>query len=109
MTTPAQPAPTGPKITMREGLEPLFTNLARIAHSPTEYVIDFGHMLPGETTANINARVVMTPFSAKLLLRALGENLARYEATFGEIKVPVNNTLADNLFRNLQPPEAPKE
>ena len=40
---------------MREGLEPLFTNLARIAHSPTEYVIDFGHMLPGETTANINA------------------------------------------------------
>jgi hypothetical protein len=51
-------------------MEPLFTNLARISHSPTEYVIDFGHMLPGETTANINARVVMTPFSAKLLLRA---------------------------------------
>jgi hypothetical protein len=108
MTTPAQPAPTGPKITMREGMEPLFTNLARIAHSPTEYVIDFGHMLPGETTANINARVVMTPFSAKLLLRALSENLARYEAIFGEIKIP-GNSLADTLFRNLPPPEPPKE
>ena len=111
MTTPAQPAsppPAGPKIHLREGMEPLFTNLARISHSPTEYVIDFGHMLPGETTANINARVVMTPFSAKLLLRALTENLSRYEAAFGEIKVP-GNSLADNLFRNLQPPEPPKE
>lgn len=112
MTTPAQPpatpAPAGPKITIREGMEPLFTNLARISHSPTEYVIDFGHMLPGETTAIINARVVMTPFSAKLLLRALTENLARYEAAFGEIKVP-GNSLADTLFRNLQPPEPPKE
>ena len=86
----------------------MFTNLARISHSPTEYVIDFGHMLPGEATANINTRVVMTPFSAKLLLRALTENLSRYEAAFGEIKVP-GNSLADNLFRNLQPPEPPKE
>lgn len=89
-------------------MEPQFTNLARISHSPTEYVIDFGHMLPGESTAIVNARVVMTPFSAKLLLRALTENISRYEAAFGEIKVP-GNSLADNLFRNLQPPEPPKE
>lgn len=112
MTTPAQPAPvpppSGPKIKLREGMEPQFTNLARISHSPTEYVIDFGHMLPGESTAIVNARVVMTPFSAKLLLRALTENISRYEAAFGEIKVP-GNSLADNLFRNLQPPEPPKE
>jgi hypothetical protein len=107
MTTPA-PQPAGPKIKVKDGLEPAFTNLARITHSPTEFVIDFGHLIPNEPTANINARVVMTPFSAKLLLRALGENLARYEAAFGEIKVP-GNSLADNLFRNLQPPEPPKE
>jgi hypothetical protein len=50
----------------------------------------------------------MTPLSAKLLQRALAENLARYEAAFGEIKVP-GNTLADTLFRNLHPPEPPKE
>ncbi|HUE99893.1 MAG TPA: DUF3467 domain-containing protein [Anaerolineales bacterium] len=111
MTTPAQPAPTpppGPKIHLREGMEPLFTNLARITHSPTEYIIDFGRMFPGETMATINARMVMTPFSAKLLMRALAENLARYETAFGEIKVP-GNSLADNLFRNLQPPEPTKE
>ncbi|MBK9005910.1 MAG: hypothetical protein CNIPEHKO_01964 [Anaerolineales bacterium] len=103
----AQPA--GPKLKVKDGLEPAYANLARISHSPTEFVIDFGHMIPGEPTANINARVVMTPLSAKLLLRALNENLARYEAAFGEVKIPSGNTLADNLFRNLHPPEPPKE
>ena len=52
----------------------------------------------------------MTPLSAKLLLRALTENIARYEAAYGEIHVPVNSTLADNLFRPFQqPPDPPKE
>jgi len=49
----------------------------------------------------------MSPLSAKLLLRALTENLARYEANLGEITVPSN--LAENLFRPFQPPEPPKE
>jgi len=103
MTTPA-PQPPGPKINIREGTEPVYANLARISHSPTEFIIDFGHMLPGETAANINSRIVMTPFSAKLLLRAITENLARYEAAFGVINVPSNNSLAENLFR--PPPSA---
>jgi hypothetical protein len=52
----------------------------------------------------------MTPLSAKLLLRALKENLARYEAALGEINVPNANTLADNLFKPFQPPpDPPKE
>ncbi len=51
----------------------------------------------------------MSPLSAKLLLRALTENLARYEAAFGEINVPVNTSLAEHLFRPHQPPEPPKD
>jgi hypothetical protein len=52
----------------------------------------------------------MTPLSAKLLVRALTENIARYEAAFGAINVPVNSTLAENLFKPFQPPnEPPKE
>lgn len=108
MNAPANP-PTGPKINIREGMEPVYANLARISHSPTEFIIDFGHMLPGEATANINSRIVMTPFSAKLLLRAITENLARYETSFGVINVPSNNSLAENLFRPFHPPEPPKE
>ena len=109
MTTPTQPTPPGPKMNIPEGMEPAYTNLARISHSPADIVIDFAHLLPGEATANISARVVMSPLSAKLLLRALTENLARYEAAFGEINLPSNNTLAENLFRNFHQPEPPKE
>lgn len=91
------------------GLEPIYTNLARISHSPADIVIDFAQILPGETRASVRARILMTPLSAKLLLRALKENLARYEAALGEINVPNSATLADNLFGRIQPPEPPKE
>lgn len=103
------PQPPGPKIIVPEGMEPAYANLARISHSPADIVIDFAHILPGETTANIRSRVVMTPLSAKLLLRALNENIARYEAAFGEISVPSNSSLAESLFRPHHPPEPPKE
>jgi hypothetical protein len=107
MTTPSQ-AP-GPKINVPEGMEPAYANLARISHSPADIVIDFAHILPGETSANIRSRVVMTPLSAKLLLRALTENIARYEAAFGEIVVPSNSSLAESLFRPHPPTDPPKE
>ena len=107
MTNPAQP--TGPKINVPEGMEPSYANLARISHSPADIVIDFAHILPGETSANIRSRVVMTPLSAKLLLHALTENIARYEAAFGEISMPSNSSLAENLFRPTHQPEPPKE
>jgi len=112
MTTPPQipPKPAGPILELPTDLDLVYANLARIAHSPADIVLDFAHLLPGEPRAKIRSRVVMTPLSAKLLVRALTENIARYETAFGEIVVPTNNTLADNLFRPFQqPPEPPKE
>jgi hypothetical protein len=86
-------------------LQPVYANLVRIAHSPADMVFDFAHLLPGESRARIGARILMSPLSAKLLYKALGENLARYEAAFGEIKVPsASSTLADQLFKPLQQP-----
>ena len=108
MTTPPKP-PTGPTLELPIGLETVYANLARIAHSPADIVIDFAHLVPGDTRAIIRSRVVMSPLSAKLLLRALTENLARYEAAFGAINVPTNSTLADNLFKPFQPPEPTAE
>ncbi len=105
MTTPQKPS--GPSLEIPSGLDPIYANLARISHSPADLVIDFARLLPGENQAKVNARVLMSPLSAKLLLRALTENLARYEAAFGEIVVPGNSTLADSLFRQ-HPPEPPK-
>ncbi len=112
MTTPQiPPKPAGPTLELPPDLKIVYANLARIAHSPSDIVIDFAHLLPGEPRAKIGSRVVMTPLSAKLLVRALTENIARYEAAFGEINLPTNSTLADNLFKPFQgpTPEPPKE
>src|SRR5512147_1997710 len=108
--TQIPPKPTGPVLELPADLELVYANLARIAHSPADIVLDFAHLLPGEPRAKIRSRVVMTPLSAKLLVRALTENIARYESAFGEITLPSNSTLADNLFRPFQqPPEPPKD
>lgn len=108
MTTPKN-QPAGPKLENPEGLSTVYSNLARIAHSPADIVIDFAQLLPGEKSATVKARVLMTPLSAKLLLRALADNISRYEAAFGEIHVPGNTTLAESLFRPPHAPESPKE
>jgi hypothetical protein len=84
-------------------IRPAYANLARIAHSPADIVIDFAHLMPGETKARITSRVLMSPLSAKLLLRALSENITRYETAFGEIIIP-SATLADALFKPFQQP-----
>jgi hypothetical protein len=111
MTNPQTPPKSaGPVLEFPADLETVYANLARIAHSPADIVLDFAHLLPGEARAKIRSRVVMTPLSAKLLVKALAENLARYEAAFGEINMPASNSLAENLFRPFQqPPEPPKE
>jgi hypothetical protein len=83
-----------------------YVNIVRIAHSATELVFDFAHILPGVNPARIQSRVVMTPLAAKLFARALQENLHRYESTFGEISIPSGGALADQLFR---PPAGPEE
>ncbi len=109
MAAPSAPRPPTLNMEAPNDLQPLYANLVRIAHSPADLVLDFAHLLPGETTATIKARILMSPLSAKLLYRALGDNLARYEAAFGEITVPGNSSLAEHLFRPFQPPEPPKE
>ena len=106
MANTPRPVPTS--LEVPPGLETMYANLARISHSPADIVMDFAHALPGENRAVIKARVLMSPLSAKLFYRALGENLARYEAAFGEINVPAgNSSLAEHLFRPHQPPEIP--
>ena len=100
--------PPSPSLEIPSGLDIVYANLARISHSPADIVLDFAHILPGETKATVKARVLMSPLSAKLLMGALAENLSRYESAFGEINVPTNSTLAENLFRPHQPPEPPK-
>jgi hypothetical protein len=103
---PNPPAP--PAMEAPADLQTLYANLVRISHTPSELVFEFAHLMPGPSPATICARIAMSPLGAKLFQRALAENLARYEASFGEVKVPGESTLADFLFRPPSPPEKPK-
>ncbi|HEX9649505.1 MAG TPA: DUF3467 domain-containing protein [Cyclobacteriaceae bacterium] len=66
--------------------EGIYANLAMIAHSNSEFVIDFIRLMPGVPKAKVKSRIVITPEHAKRLLHALGENISKYEDTFGPIK-----------------------
>ena len=105
MTDEKQAKPGMPPIRLPEGLQSKYSNMARISHTPSELVIDFAAMFPG-TSPEVVARILMSPMGAKMFLQALTENMARYEANFGPVQIPVSNPdLASNLFRNIHPPD----
>ena len=64
-----------------------YVNFANIIHSPSEFVIDLGRVVPGRTDVKIYSRVIMTPLHAKQLLQALGQNIGLFEQKFGEIRI----------------------
>jgi hypothetical protein len=107
--TPNPPGPPPLPFEFPPDLKLEYTNLVRIAHSAAELVFDFALLLPGMTSATVSSRIVMSTLSAKLFYRALGENLAKYEATFGEIHIPGEMTLAEHLFRPPTSPEQPPQ
>jgi hypothetical protein len=88
-----------PGIIIPPDLEAVYANLARITHSPSEFIFDFAQMLPGMKAPRFKSRVLLSPLSAKLIYKALGDNLAKYETSFGEIKLPGSTSLADHLFQ----------
>jgi hypothetical protein len=67
--------------------EGIYSNFVLIAHSPSEFILDFARMLPGLPKAKVFARIVMTPQHAKLLFNALEENIKKYEDRFGKVKL----------------------
>ncbi len=121
MTTPPdpkQPSPTPqpfPPLEVPPDVDANYSNLVRISHSVAEIVLDFARILPyqgsmpGQGAPRVTARILMSPIGAKLFYKALGDNLARYEATFGAITLPGDSSLATDLFKQIHPPEPPKE
>ena len=105
-----KPQPPAFQIEIPPDLQMAYANLARIAHAPAEFVLDFARLLPGDGKAIVTARVVMSPVALKLFAQALNENLSRYEASFGPVQLPTPGaSLADTLFKPHHPPEPPTE
>ena len=64
-----------------------YANLAVITHSSSEFIVDFVRVMPGMPKASVKSRIVLAPEHAKRLLRALEENIGKYERTFGSIRL----------------------
>lgn len=65
----------------------IYSNFAVIAHSSSEFVLDFIRLMPGSEKGQVKSRVILAPEQAKRLLISLQENIKRYETTFGDIKI----------------------
>ena len=97
--TSKSPKTTPQKVTIDvpKDLAAVYGNVAFISHTPAEIILDFAQVLPRMPRGKILSRVIMSPMHAKLLLRALTQNIANYERQYGEIRLPTN--LADQFFR----------
>jgi len=69
----------------------IYANFAIIAHSNSEVILDFARNLPGLAKAKVHARIILTAANAKALHRALGDNLAKFEAQYGPINLGAPN------------------
>ena len=76
--------------------EGIYSNLAIISHSNSEFVIDFIRLMPNLPKAKVKSRIVLTPQHAKRLMFALGDNIKKYENQFGEVQ-------DENDFQTLPP------
>ncbi len=66
--------------------EGTYSNLAIINHSVSEFIVDFISVMPGQPKAKVKSRIILTPQHAKRLVKALAENVKRFEKNHGEIK-----------------------
>lgn len=99
-----QPPNRQMRLEIPANLSATYANAAIVSQTTSEIVLDFLQVMPNDPRARVQTRVVMTPTNAKLFLKALETNLARYEEKHGEIVVPPQpGSLADQLFGTIKP------
>ena len=69
-----------------EMAEGTYANLAIITHSHAEFVLDFVNIMPGAPKSKVKSRIIMTPFHAKRLMKAINDNIAKFEQSHGSIQ-----------------------
>lgn len=71
-----------------EVAEGVYSNLAIISHSHSEFIVDFIRLVPNVPKAKVKSRIILTPQHAKRLMKALQDNVKRYETQYGVIEDP---------------------
>ena len=74
-----------------------YSNLVIIAHSSSEFIIDFAAVMPAVPKAKVKSRIILTPEHAKRLLISLQENIVRYESVHGQIVIPSPQRASDDF------------
>ncbi len=77
--------------------EGIYSNLAIITHSNSEFILDFIRIMPGVPKAKVKSRIMLTPQHAKRLMKALKDNLAKFESVHGEVKDTETNVIPMNF------------
>lgn len=80
-----------------EVAEGIYSNLAIITHSNSEFVIDFIRIMPGVPKAKVKSRIVLTPQHAKRLMKALKDNMAKFESVNGTVEDTEVNAIPMNF------------
>jgi len=86
----------------KEVAQGVYSNLAIISHSTSEFFVDFVRMVPGVPKAEVKSRVILTPEHAKRLMLTLQENIERFETAFGEIKLRMPENPPIRSFNNIE-------
>ena len=92
------PKPNQINIELDENIaQGIYSNLAIINHSQSEFVLDFVSVMPGVPKSKVKSRIVLTPHHAKRLLKAIADNVQRFESMHGEIKDYQQSTMPINF------------
>jgi hypothetical protein len=77
--------------------EGIYSNLAIITHSNSEFILDFIRIMPGVPKAKVKSRIVLTPQHAKRLMKALKDNLSKFESVHGTVQDTEANAIPMNF------------
>ena len=90
--------------------EGIYSNLAFVSHTASEFILDFARLLPGSPKARVHARVIMTPQHIRALQGALEQAISKYEDQFGQIKMQGQEGSARPIgFQAAPPPDTPTQ
>jgi len=87
----------------REVAQGTYANLAIIAHSASEFILDFVRLMPGVPKPEVKSRIIMTPENAKRLMLALQDNIRKFEQDNGPIRIPQETPSVPILPIDLEP------
>jgi hypothetical protein len=87
--------------------EGIYSNLAFLHLSPSEFILDFARIMPGPPRAKVHSRIVLTPQAAKSVLRLLEHNVKKYEQQHGEIKLAAQSPSHNPIGFQTNDPSAP--